>query len=89
MQKSDWLCIGCGKRLGGIFGGEFYPGVPGEYLRTAGPNLVVTCPDCGAKKTFYTSDPVVRAVYQLVEAIADVSAHAMVEQVGRAINEKR
>jgi ribosomal protein S27E len=88
MQRADWVCISCGKRLGGVFGGEFYPDVPPDKLHTSGPNLVVTCPDCGTIKTWYTSDPVVRAVYQLVSAISDVAAHSMVEQVGRALHSK-
>jgi hypothetical protein len=88
MQKSDWLCIQCGKRLGGVFGGELYPAVAPENLRTSGPNLVVICPDCGFVKTWYTADPVVRAVYQLVNAVADVAAQAMVEQVGRAVHQQ-
>lgn len=86
MQRSDWQCIQCGIRLGGVFGGELYPEVPAKNLRTSGPNLVVTCPDCGAVKTWYTADPVVRAVYQLVNAISDVAARSMVEQVSRAIH---
>jgi ribosomal protein S27E len=86
VQKSDWQCIQCGRRLGGVFGGEFYPDVPPDKLRTSGPNLVVTCPDCGAIKTWYTADPLVRAVYQLVDAIASVAARSMVEQVGRSVN---
>lgn len=89
MQKSDWLCVNCGKRLGGVFGGEFYPDVAPINLRTSGPNLVCTCPDCGTIKTWYTADPVVRAVYQLVSAIADVSAKAMIEQIGKSVHEKR
>lgn len=88
ITKTDWLCISCGKSLGGIYGGEFYPAVPGEHIRTSGPNLVVTCPDCGHIKTFYTADPVVRALYQLVSAIADVTARAAVESAGRLVNRK-
>lgn len=85
-MKSEWYCVGCGKVLGNVYGGEFYPGVPGENLRTSGPNLVVTCPDCKGKKTFYTSDPIVRAVYQLVGALAEVSAQAMTEQIGKTLH---
>jgi hypothetical protein len=88
MQKSDWLCINCGERLGGVFGGELYPSVPSDKLRTSGPNLAVTCPKCGSIKIFYTSDPVVRAVYQLVNAISDVAAKSMVNQMGRVIHDQ-
>jgi rubredoxin len=87
-NKSDWLCIQCGHRLGGVFGGELSPAVDGKFLRTSGPNLVFTCPECGALKTWYTADVVVRAVYQLVNAISDVAAKSMVEQVSRSMNKK-
>jgi len=86
VQKSDWVCISCGKRLGGVFGGEFYPDVPPDKLRTSGPNLTVTCPACGAIKVWYTADPVVRAVYQLVDAISSVAARSMVGEIGRAVH---
>ena len=88
VQKSDWTCIQCGYRLGGVFGGEIYPGVDGKHLRTSGPNLTFTCPECGQVKTWYTSDPVVRAVYQLVNAVSSVAAAAMIEQVGRSVHHK-
>jgi hypothetical protein len=88
MQKSDWLCIQCGIKLGNVYGGEFYPLVQPEKLHTSGPNLVVICPECGATKVWYTADVVVRSVYQLVNAIADVAARAMVEQVGKAVHAK-
>lgn len=87
--RSEWLCIQCGVSLGKVLGGELYPSVQGSNLRTSGPNLTVTCPDCGGVKTWYTSDAVVRAVYQLVSAVADVSAHAMVEQMGKAIRSQK
>jgi ribosomal protein S27E len=87
--RSDWMCISCGRSLGRVLGGEFYPNVDGANIRTNGPNLTVTCPDCGSVKTWYTSDPVVRAVYQLVEAVAEVSARAMIEQMGRAVRSQK
>jgi len=86
--RSDWMCIQCGHILGKVLGGELNPLVEGKFLRTSGPNLQVICPECGATKTWYTSDPVVRAVYQLVGAISDVAARSMVEQIGRAIHEQ-
>lgn len=82
--KTDWLCISCGTLLGNVLGGEFHPTVP--KIRTSGPNLHVTCPNCGSSKVWYTSDPVVRAVYQLVNSLADVAAQAMVKQIGKAIH---
>jgi Zn-finger protein len=84
--KNEWMCIGCGRSLGHVYGSEYYPTVEGKYLHTSGPNLVVTCPDCGAIKTFYTSDQIVRSLYQLINAMTDQVARAMVEQVGKAVN---
>jgi ribosomal protein S27E len=81
-KKSNWLCINCGRSLGQVFGGELFPCVDGKYLRTSGPNLEVTCPDCDQKKTFYTADPIVRAIYQLVDAISAQAARRMVETAG-------
>ena len=86
MQNSDWLCIECGVSLGKILGGEYHPSIHGKYLRTKGPNLVVECPDCGRIKTFYTAYPVVRAMYQLVDAISSVAAKAMIEQIGKMMH---
>jgi hypothetical protein len=88
VSKTDWVCINCSERLGGVFGGEFFPAVDGRNIRTNGPNLVITCPKCQTIKTWYLSDPVVRAVYQLVSAIADVAAKSMVEQIGKAIHNR-
>jgi hypothetical protein len=87
--RSEWQCISCGVSLGRVLGGEYYPSVPGENMRTSGPNLTVTCPKCGTVKTWYTSDAVVRAVYQLVSAVADVSAEAMIQQMGKAIRAQK
>lgn len=86
--KSEWVCINCGDVLGHVLGGELYPSVSGEFLHTKGPNLDVTCPKCKARKVFYTSDPVVRAIYQLVGVLSDVSAKAMIEQLGKYIHEE-
>jgi hypothetical protein len=84
--KSEWYCVQCSAVLGKVFGNEFVPDVPGANLRTSGPNLVVTCPECGATKVWYTSDPVVRAVYQLVNTLSAVAAKAMVEEIGAEIH---
>lgn len=80
-RKTEWLCIQCGKPLGRVFGSEYYPNVPSDCLRTSGPNLTVTCPDCGSIKVWYTSDPVVRAVYQLTDAMATVAARSMMKSL--------
>lgn len=86
--KTEWQCVQCGYVLGHVLGGEFYPCVPGEQMHTSGPNLAVKCPNCNFIKTFYTADPVVRALYQLVNAVSSVAARSMVEQLGKVVNEK-
>lgn len=86
-MNKDWLCVKCGEVLGTIVGGELHP-APGCPTRTAGPNLIVQCPACNASKVFYTSDPVVRAVYQLVDAVATVAAKSMMAEIGRAVHQK-
>ena len=87
-RSTEWYCVQCSFVLGNVLGGELYPSVDGKQLRTSGPNLVVTCPECGASKVFYSADPVVRAVYQLVDAIATVSARSMVKSMGQAVHQK-
>jgi hypothetical protein len=74
VNKTEWLCIDCGRVLGNVLGGELKPAVPPEQIITRGPNLVITCPECGFVKSWYTSDPIVKAVYQLVDAMS--YAHA-------------
>lgn len=86
--KSDWYCVQCGIALGKVFGNELVPNVPGHCLRTSGPNLVVACPECGAAKVWFTADPVVRAIYQLVNTLSSVAAQAMVEQIGAELHKK-
>jgi ribosomal protein S27E len=87
VRSTEWLCISCSRSLGTVLGGEYHPSVAGSQLQTSGPNLKVTCPDCGQVKIFYTSDPVVRALYQLIDAVASASATAMIRQISRASNE--
>jgi len=81
-NDTNWVCIPCGYSLGTVIGGEFNPSVDGKFIRTSGANLSVVCPNCGATKIFYTSDPIVRAIYQLVNALSAVAAKSMVEDIG-------
>lgn len=87
-QKSDWLCVSCGLVLGEVLGGELHPSVPSKHLRTSGPNLAVTCPDCGRLKIFYTADPVVRALFQLINAMSETAAASMVAQIGATLHSR-
>lgn len=83
MGVSDWQCISCGKVLGVVSGGELRPsGVPSANLITRGPNLSVTCDMCSAEKTWYTADPIVRSVYQLVDALSTEMARKMIFKAG-------
>lgn len=77
---NNWYCVACSYVLGQVLGSEFRPdkSLTGDLLETRGPNLVVKCPECGTKKVWYTADPIVRALYQLSDALAT-------ELAGRAI----
>ncbi len=85
-MNNDWQCISCGEVLGEVAGGELTPSekVPSKYIRTRGPNLVITCPSCGAVKCWYTADPIVRAMYQLVDALASALAKRVLSQLSEA-----
>lgn len=85
-RSNEWSCVKCSAPLGSVFGGEFIPtdSVPSKNLRTSGPNLIVTCPNCGAQKTWYTADPIVRSLYQLI----DVVSTAVVARIVRQVSEK-
>jgi hypothetical protein len=84
-RDNSWRCINdsCGKVLGHVVGNEFEPAedVGGSDLRTRGPNLVVTCPDCGTVKVWYTADPMTRALHQLLDVMASVAARRMMSEV--------
>jgi len=84
-RTSEWRCINdkCSRVLGEVLGGEFQPSddYSAELLQTRGPNLVITCPDCSTLKVWYTADPITRAMYQLVDAIATQGARRMIKKV--------
>lgn len=83
-DNNNWVCINntCGRTLGYVVGGEFQPeeDVNGENLRTRGPNLVVTCPDCGSVKVWYTADPLTRSIHQLVDVMSSSMARRSVNE---------
>ena len=83
MSNNTWYCPQCSANLGSVVGGEFHTKFGEPYLRTSGPNLVCTCPECGNIKTWYTADAVVRAIHQLVDAVASAAAKAMIREVGK------
>lgn len=84
----EWQCIACGRVLGEVLGGELLVGVDSGFARTRGANLTLKCPACGAEKTWYTADPVVRAIYQLVDAISSQAAKRMVDVTVKQIEIK-
>lgn len=83
---SEWQCVACGHCLGEVMGGELLVKVDAGYARTRGANLTLTCPKCEHEKTWYTADPVVRAIYQLVDAISTQAAKRMVEATVKQID---
>lgn len=89
MGKVEWLCVDCGFILGKVIGGELHPEIPPGKMRTNGPNFVVTCPECGRVKVWYTADPIVRAIYQLTDAMASTAARATVRAISQEMNENR
>lgn len=80
---TNWVCIHCEHVLGEVHGGELLIRVPDGHSRTRGANLVLTCPNCKAEKVWYTADPIVRALYQLTDAVATQAAKRMVEAVSQ------
>jgi ribosomal protein S27E len=86
----NWLCIQCGHPLGEVIGGELNVGVPEGHARTRGANLSVRCPECGAEKIWYTGDIILKAVYQLVDAVVAVITRRMLEVAsGKLMDELR
>jgi ribosomal protein S27E len=82
----DWYCINhsCGAVLGTVLGSELVVSKDStvESVQTRGPNLVVKCGSCGTQKVWYTSDPIVRSIYQLVDATVSIMAARMMKEIG-------
>jgi len=85
MRNNNWYCVkdGCNTVLGVVSGNELYPSenMPADHVSTYGPNLMVKCPECQTRKLWYTADPVTRAVYQLIDAMAGAMATRTVKKV--------
>ena len=86
-RDNSWYCPECNHVLGEVVGGEFkgIDQIPASAYETRGANLKVTCPECGRVKIWYTSDTIVRAVYQLVNAVAGESAKIFVREGAKRI----
>lgn len=85
MSKHNvWVCIGCGTTLGNLIGKELVIDSSAE-VKTQGANLVITCPKCNRKKVWYPSDPVLRAINQLIDALSSAMSSAAVRGVSTEI----
>lgn len=83
--QTPWLCVNneCNHILGYVNGGEFNPAddlIPSE-ISTRGANLIVKCPECGTVKTWYTSDPLVRTLNQLIEVMSEQMAKRAIRSI--------
>lgn len=83
--QTPWMCVNneCNHILGFVNGGEFTPSddiIPSD-ISTKGSNLIIKCPKCGTVKTWYTSDPMVRTLNQLIEVMADQMAKRAIHSI--------
>lgn len=78
MEKRVWWCVeeGCNTALGEVVGGELRLN-ENVAAYTHGSNLEVECPKCGANKTWYSNDMLVRAIYQLIDVFVAVAVRKM------------
>lgn len=85
VSKSAWYCVNrdaCDFVLGEVVGGELHLGKDSTAM-TRGPNLVVTCPNCGTHKVWYTSDPLLRANYQMLDTMATMLSQRVLKNISR------
>lgn len=89
MSKANtWVCIACGRELGVLIGQELAPHQD-TALRTQGSNLLVTCPSCHTRKTWYPADPLVRVLRQLIDVIASEMSRAAVRGLSKEVSQLR
>lgn len=73
-----WYCVDsqCDKVLGHIVGGELHVSdrVDPSSIRSRGNGLIIECPECGTKKIWYSSSPLVRSLEQFLETMAELIA---------------
>lgn len=87
-KNNTWVCITCGVSLGTLVGQELYP-IDSAKIRTQGANLVITCPQCGARKVWYPADPMLRVLKQLIDVIASETAKSAIRAVGAELSQLR
>ena len=83
-RGTDWHCVDCDHVLGQVIGRELSPdeSVPHSNIRTRGVDLSITCPNCSRVKIWYTSDPVNRAINQLLDALTTAFVNRLVPMLG-------
>jgi hypothetical protein len=88
-RDTRWFCINqsCGFVLGRVLGSELEVSEEVTNLQTRGVNLAIKCPSCDTVKVWYTADPIVRAIYQLIDTVTTVSAERMVKKVSRELQD--
>lgn len=84
MEEREWYCTDrdCGTVLGHVVGRELDVS-GGVVSKTDGPNLVVTCPRCGKTKIWYSSDKVVRAIYELLDTLVTLFVTRAMSKLSR------
>lgn len=82
-RDTRWYCVNseCGEPLGNVLGAELYVSESVKEVHTKGVNVVLSCPKCGTKKVWYTSDAINRAMYQLIDAIAGQLAYRVMQDI--------
>jgi hypothetical protein len=81
MTTKPWECIGCSNTLGLLEGTELRPS-PDVSCITRNSNLALTCPKCGQVKIWYSSDPINRAIYNLIDAMVGQFSKRLLATLG-------
>lgn len=92
MNKTNaWFCVECSHELGYVNGRELSPAdtVPHANISTRGSDLVIVCPNCGKTKIWYSADPLMRALNQLIDAITTALVSRLVPMLSEATLPKR
>jgi len=64
-----WYCPTCKEEIGKVIYGQLY--MEGSMIvNTDGPNLVVKCPHCGARKVWFARDRMSEVISEFAKAVA-------------------
>jgi rubredoxin len=80
-MPKEWGCPACNSVIGHVVYGELYIDEK-RTINTDGPNLIVQCPSCGYRKTWYAED----RLDKLIREIARETANLILNKIQ---NEKR